>query len=38
LQEPECHETGMGEVADDRREVTGLRRRIEKRKYLFVQN
>jgi len=28
----------MGEVADDRREVTGLRRRAEKRKYLFLQN
>jgi len=28
----------MGEVAHDRREATGLRRRAEKRKYLFAQN
>jgi hypothetical protein len=38
MQEPECHETSVGEVAHDPREATGLRRMAEKGKNLFAQN
>jgi len=38
MQEPECHETCVGEDAHDLWEAKELRKMAEKRKDLFAQN